>query len=135
MLACALLACAHFSLYFFPSLFNSVLSTSVLLKHFLMHEKTNALNSSGADAHEKGEIYFIVLLSFSVRGKISRQAAIAFNGSAPGPAHEIPSVRTRTYFLFAEMKTQGIPYGSLLGRCRCQYQFLFLFLFVEDILC
>lgn len=112
---------------FSPSLFGSVLSTSVLLKHFPVHEKTNALNSRGSDAHEKGGDVFYCFVKLFSKTEISRQAAVAFNVSAPGPAREIPSVRARTYFLFVEMKTQGdTMWGSVLGRRHCQYQLLFL---------
>lgn len=57
---------------FFPSLFNSVLSTSVLLKHFLVHEKTNTLNSSEAGAHEKGGNIFCCFVKLFSKRKISR---------------------------------------------------------------
>ena len=94
MFVCALLTCGHFCI-FFPSLFNSVLFTSVLLRHFLVHEKVNVSNSGGTDAHEKGGNRFYCFVKLFSKGEISRQAAISFNVSAPGPAHEIPSLCTR----------------------------------------
>lgn len=78
-----------------------------------MHEKTNALNSSEADAHEKGGNIFCCFVKLFSKRKISRQAAIAFKVSAPGPVCEISSVCTRMYFLFAEKITRGTPCGAL----------------------
>jgi len=75
MLARALLACGHFSVCS-PLLVNSVLSSPVPLKlgvNFLMHEKISALNSIGIDAHHK-EIYFIVLICYSVKREICCQS-------------------------------------------------------------
>lgn len=100
-----------------------------------MHEKTNALNSSEADAHEKGGNIFCCFVKLFSKRKISRQAAIAFKVSAPGPVCEISSVCTRMYFLFAEKMTRGHRVGLCAGQVTLPISVIVSSLLVEEALC
>lgn len=120
---------------FFPSLFNFVLSTSVLPKQFLMHEKMNALNSSRADAHEKGRNIFYCSVNLFSKRETSRQAAIAFNVSAPGPAREDTFSMHKNVLSGCKNEDPG---GHRMGICAGQVTLpisVVYSVFVEEALC
>lgn len=130
--ACICLVSLWSSLCFLP-LFNSVLSPSVPPKlgvNFVMHKGMSALNSSGADAHDKeGNVFYCFVVLFS-KGEICRWAARAFNVFALGPARGLFPACRRTRLLSAELKDQGALYGVRCGArvlARIRYCLFFIY--------